>query len=496
MMTITQLTPFSSATAMLRALQSGQISAVELLDLHLRQIAQHNPTLNAIVTPDFEQARHTAEEADIARGRGEDRLLLGLPVTIKDCLDVEGLYTTAGDPKRARAVAAKDALVVARVRAAGAVIMGKTNVSLYAGDWHADNRLFGRTNNPWDTTRTPGGSTGGGAAAVAAGMTPLEFGSDIAGSIRVPAAFCGCYGHGPSGTALPRSGHFPGSPLPNPTLTMAVQGPLARSAADLELALQAAAGPEIGEGTAWHITLPPTRHERLRDYRVAVLPPFPWLPVENDILETRERLVGQLRRLGTTVKDTQPETFGDGRAYYQLYFSLMAVVISLAMPAWTRRLAGVGTRLSRNEFVAAWGRGLRASAADYVTWYSQRERYREAYREFFRDWDVLLAPVCISNAFPHPNLRVPITRRTLDVNGRTVPYLRLNVYPSLATLCGQPATAFPAGQTRAGLPIGLQVIGPYLEDRTTIRFVHLLEQEFGGFQHPPDCWDGTLPQRN
>jgi amidase len=477
---------------MLQALQSRRISAVELLDLHLRQIAQENPTLNAIVTPDFEQARRTAKEADVARAHGDDRLLLGLPVTIKDYLDVEGLPTTAGDPKKAHAVAAQDGLVAARVRAAGAVIMGKTNVSLNASDWHADNPLFGRTNNPWDRTRTPGGSTGGGAAAVAAGMTPLEFGSDFAGSIRVPAAFCGCYGHNPSATTIPCSGEFPGSPVLNPALITAVQGPLSRSAADLELAL-GAAGPEIGEGTAWHIALPPARHERLTDYRVAVLPLFPWLPVDDDIVAARERLTTWLRRLGATVEDAQPELFCDGRTYHQLYLSLMTVVLSLAVTAWARNLGAVTARLSRDEFAMAYRRGLHASAADYVGWYAQREQFREAYRLFFREWDVLLTPVCISNAFPHPNPKVPLTRRKLDVNGHTVPYLRLNVYPSLATLCGQPATAFPAGQTRAGLPIGLQVIGPYLEDRTTIRFAHLLEQEFGGFRQPRDWRDETPP---
>jgi amidase len=227
----------------------------------------------------------------------------------------------------------------------------------------------------------------------------------------------------------------------------------------------------------------------LQDYRVAVLLLFPWLPVENEILDARDRLADRLRRLGMNVEDTKPEALGDGRAYYQLYFSLMAVVISLTMPTRTRRLSGFGTRLSRDDFVAAWGRGLRATAADYVSWYAQREHYRESYRRFFRDWDVMLAPACISNAFPHPNLRVPITRRRLDVDGQSVPYLRLNVYPSLATLCGQPAAAFPVGQTRAGLPIGLQVIGPYLEDRTTIRFAHLLEQEFGGLRRAPNCRD-------
>jgi amidase len=145
----------------------------------------------------------------------------------------------------------------------------------------------------------------------------------------------------------------------------------------------------------------------------------------------------------------------------------------------------LGTWLSRDEYVSAWGRGLRARAVDYITWYAQRERYRQAYRQFFQEWDILLAPVCIANAFPSSDLSVPITRRTLAINGQRVPYLRMNVYPSLATLCGQPATAFPAGQTRAGLPIGLQAIGPYLEDRTPIAFAALLEQAFGGFTPPP-----------
>ncbi len=484
-MSITQLTTFSSASEMLEALRANQISSVELLNLHLSQIERENPALNAIVTPDYERARRTAEEADEARARGDDRPLLGLPLTIKDCLNVRELPTTSGVRTRARAIPQEDALVVARVHEAGGVIMGKTNVPPYASEWQANNRLFGRTNNPWDLARTPGGSTGGGAAAVAAGMTPLEFGSDIGGSIRVPAAFCGCYGHKPSETALPRSGHFPGSPLPNPALSMAVQGPLARSAADLELAFDAVAGPDIGEAAAWRLVLPPARHERLSDYRVALFPPFPWVPVNSEILEAREALADKLRQAGAKVEVAQPETFDDGRAYYALYYSLLAVVISLGQPARSRWLGGQFSRVSRDEFVVAWGCGLRASATDYITWFARRERYRAAYRAFFRDWDILLAPVCISNAFPHLDMSEPIGRRTLDIDGQKVPYLRMSVYPSLATLCGQPATAFPAEQTRSGLPIGLQAIGPHLEDRTTLRFAQLVEQEFGGFRRPP-----------
>jgi amidase len=331
-MAITQLTPFSSATAMLRALQNGQISAVELLDLHLHQIAQQNPTLNAIVTPDFERARRTAEETDVARARGEDRLLLGLPVTIKDCLDVEGLPTTAGDPNRARAIAANDGLVAARLRAAGAVIMGKTNGSLYAGDWHADPAFRAHQQslgyNAYARRKHRRRRCGSGRGHDTTGIRQRYRGLDSSsrGVLRLLWAQSDWHRASPFRT-------FSRFFLPNPTMTMAVQGPLARSAVDLEPALQAAAGPEIGEDAAWRITLPPARHERLKDYRVAVHTPFPWLPIDNDILQARERLVGQLRRLGTTVKDAQPETFGDGREFYQLYFSLMAVVISLEMPA-------------------------------------------------------------------------------------------------------------------------------------------------------------------
>jgi len=476
---------FASAYEMLAALRARELSAQELLNLHLSQIERENPALNAIVTPDYERAQHAARAADEARARGDDRPLLGLPLTIKDCLHVQDLPTTAGVRARASSLPAEDALLVRRVRAAGGIIMGKTNVPPYASEWQANNRLFGCTHNPWDLTRTPGGSTGGGAAAVAAGLTPLEFGSDIGGSIRVPAAFCGCYGHKPSETALPRSGHFPGSPLPNPTVSMAVQGPLARNATDLELAFDVIAGPEIGEDAGWHLALPAARSERLSDYRVALFPPFPWLPVDHEILEARETLAEQLRRAGATVAVAQPETFGDGRAYYALYYSLLAVVISLGRSGRARFMEGLLAQMSRDACVVAWGAGLRASAADYIDWFEQRERYRAAYRAFFRDWDILLAPVCITNAFPHLDMNIPIARRMLTVNEQQVPYLRMSAYPSLATLCGQPATAFPAGQTRRGLPIGLQAIGPYLEDRTPLRFVQLVGQAFGGFQRPP-----------
>lgn len=482
-MTTTRLGPFATATDMLLALRTRQISSVELLDLHLRRIERYNPALNAIVTPDYDDARHTAEKADEKRTSGDDAPLLGLPLTIKDCINVEGLPTTAGIRARASSLPQADSRVTARVRAAGAVIMGKTNVPPYASDWQANNRLFGRTNNPWDTGRSPGGSTGGGAAALAAGLTPLEFGSDIGGSIRIPAAFCGVYGHKPSETAVPRSGHFPGTPLPNAATGMAVQGPLARSAEDLELALDVISGPDVGEDIAWHLNLPPARHERLADFRVAVLSSFNWLPVDSEILAAQARLIEQLGAAGVTVKETQVEGLGDMHDYYLRYYALLATMMSIGRPRWSRFSEAFFSRMARNEFLRAYADGLEASASDYALWFGQRERYRAAYRAFFREWDILIAPADITCAFPHTD--APFSSRTLTLNGQKVPYYLQSAYPSMATLTGQPATAFPVGLSKAGLPIGLQAIGPYLEDRTTIRFAALVAQELGGFQSPP-----------
>ena len=468
---------------MLRALKERQVSAVELLDLHLTRIERHNPVLNAIVTPDFDNARKVAESADAARARGDDGGLLGLPLTIKDCIDVGGLLGTAGVEEFAERRPDADAMLTSRVRAAGGVIVGKTNVPPNAGDWQADNPVFGRTNNPWDLDRTPGGSTGGGAAALAAGLVPLEFGSDIGGSIRLPAAFCGVYGHKPSETALARSGHFPGSPMPNSAFVMGVQGPLARGAADLELAFDVVAGPDVGEDVAWRLEVPPARHDRLSDYRVAVMPTVEWLPVDAEIAGALSTLAEDLSRVGCAVKEIQPSAFGDLRGHTELYYQLLNVMVTVGMPETERKRIADEARAGGDEFGEAIALGLEASASDFMIMCAQREEFRQAYRDFFPDWDVLLAPITIVPAFPHTD--IPMSERRLDVNGQTVRYGHQIVYPAVATLCGQPATAFPVGLTGSGLPIGLQAIGPYLEDRTPMRFAALVGQEFGGFSPPP-----------
>ena len=331
-----RLDAFAPATEMLAALRARRVSAVELLDLHLERIARLNPPLNAIVEPDFERARRDAAGADTRRARGENAPLLGLPMTLKESINVRGLRTTAGMPFWKDFRSEHDAPVTTRVKGAGAVVMAKTNVPQMLADWQSNNPVYGRTNNPWDLARTPGGSTGGGAAALAAGLTPLEFGSDIGGSIRVPAAFCGVYGHRPSETAMPRSGQFPFPPLPNAAVVMGVQGPLARWAEDLEIALDIAAGPEVGEDVGWRLSIPAARRERLSEFRVAVLPTIEWLPLDAEIAAALDSLVSRLGRIGCRIKTAQPDALGDHREHYAFYLTLLAAVTSARLPAEQR----------------------------------------------------------------------------------------------------------------------------------------------------------------
>ncbi len=479
---------FSSATSLVAALRSGTIGARELTELYIRRIERHDPALNAVVVRDYTRAREQAMAAEHARARGEHRALLGLPITLKESINVTGLHTTCGVPEWQGYISQHDAPVTTRTRAAGAVLLGKTNVPPMLADWQSANPIFGRTNNPWDLGRTPGGSSGGSAAAIAAGLSALEVGSDIGGSIRVPAAFCGIYGHRPSETLLPRSGQFPMPPLPNTAVVMGVQGPLARSAEDLELALSVLAGPEVGEDVAWKVTLPAARRERLADFRVAVLPPIPWLPVDEQITAALSDLAGRLTKMGAVVKEIQPDGLGDHREYHGFYRTLLSAVTGARVDAETRRQRIATFRAAGDDLSLGAARGLEGTAGDYLLWNGRREQHRAAWRAFFREWDVLLAPAINVLAYPHIERAWPADNSdlslTFTVNGRSVPYLHGLCYPALSTVPGQPATAFPVGLSREGLPIGLQAIGPYLEDLTPIRFTALLAREIGGYRKP------------
>ncbi|HEX6242391.1 MAG TPA: amidase family protein [Polyangiales bacterium] len=332
--------------------------------------------------------------------------MLGLPLTLKESMNVAGLRTTLGVPTWQNYVAPEDAAIAQRVRGAGAVILGKTNVPPMLDDHEADNPVYGRSNNPWDLERTPGGSSAG-AGAVAAGLTALDFGSDIGRSLRVPALFCGVYAHKPSETALPRSGQGPLPPAPNSATSMGVQGPLARSAEDLQLAIQAVAGADVGEQTAWRLALPPPRHAQLSAYRVAVLPDVPWVPVDSELRAAQERLVRALGQAGCKLGVAQPASLADPRESFALYLRLLMVMTSVRTPAKAKAARAQALRQVGHALPDAMAEGLSASASDYLSWQVERERVRAAYRAFFREWDVLLCAMFPTLALPHGHKRWP-----------------------------------------------------------------------------------------
>jgi amidase len=471
---------YSTATEMLRALNAREISSRELVELHLKRIDAVDGALNAIPVRTPERALEAAERADKAMPAGDKLALQGLPMTLKESTKTAGLPQTAGllDFKDFRP--ATDGPIAAGVLAAGACLLGKTNIPVSLTDWQADSPVYGRTNNPWDLARTPGGSTGGGAAALAAGMTPLEIGSDIGGSIRVPAAYCGVYGHRPSTSAVPRTGAFPLADYANPGAVMGVQGPLARSASDLELLFDVIAVPSPGEEIAWQLTIPAARHDTLSQFRVAVMPVLPWVQPANELQGRVEELASFLDRHGATVKEAMPSL--DVDQYFRDYLALLMLETSAGM-SLEERAQRASRAASDDSVLGAIADGFLMGAAEHLGLLRRREIAREAWRSFFSEWDVVIAPAVLDAAFPHQD--GPQEERVLGVDGTEVPYMMNVVYSMWAIFAGLPSTAFPGGLNGAGLPLGLQAIGPYLEDRTTLRFAQLLEREWQGFQAPP-----------
>ena len=447
----------SSATELAAALAARKVSAAELTDQAIARIEARDGPINAVVVRDFDRARTAAKAADAALARGEKGALLGLPMTVKESHNVAGLPTTWGFEHARGWIAPEDSVGVARLKAAGAVILGKTNVPVSLGDWQSVNPIYGRTNNPYDLTRSPGGSSGGSAAALAAGMVPLEFGSDIGGSIRVPAAFCGLYGHKPSYDLIPSRGHAPPG-VDGAGIVLAVVGPLARTAADLRLALDALAGPEDEQAKGYRLVLPPARHERLSDYRVLLLTEHPSAATDSEIRRGLEALGGRLETLGAKVARTS-ERLPDLAKVNALYGQILGVAMSRGAPQPST-----------------------ASAMDWMGMLDAQWMIRRAWAALFDEVDVVLAPAVGTAAFPHVD--APGPQRTLIIDGQPSPYFDQLAWAGLATLGHLPATAIPIGRTRGGLPIGAQVIGPYLEDLTTLGFAGLVEREFGGFIPP------------
>ncbi|RAM62675.1 amidase [Herbaspirillum rubrisubalbicans] len=483
---------FKSATELLKLLRTRQIGAVEVLQHHLERVERLNGDLNAVVTQDVESALRAAREAD-NRPKADLPPLHGLPMTIKEAFNVVGMQTTCGFPHLVGNQPSQDADAVAMLKAAGAVVFGKTNVPVGAFDWQAYNPVYGSTNNPWNAGCTPGGSSGGSAAALAAGLTPLELGSDIGGSIRVPAHFCGVYGHRPSYGLVPAHGHVP--PIPG-TLTryeLAANGPLARSGQDLELALDLIVAPAELERPASRLAIPPSRHERLQDFRVAVWADDSAYAVDARSLDALRSYADDLRKLGVTVDEKARPDY-DWKASADMYFDiLMSICASSMPPQILNMLADKAAALPPDDagYIARMGRVIQMRHYQYYALTHEREVLYRAWRDFFTHYDVLICPAFATVAYEHDRRgdgdSDPFTvgqSRSHIVNGQPIPYWDGLHWPSMAVVANLPATAVPTGRFIDGLPLGVQIMGPYLEDRTPLRFAQLVEQELGGFIAP------------
>jgi amidase len=451
---------FETASRLARAIRNGRLSAREATEAHLERIDRLNGSINALVVVDREGALKAARAADRAaarkKGKREASLgpLHGVPITIKEAFDVAGLHTTSSFAPLKDNVAQKDASLVARLRAAGAVILGKTNVPELCMDFQTDSPLFGATKNPWDAACGPGGSTGGGAAAVAARLSPLELGSDIGGSVRNPAHYNGIFSLKPTEWRVPGRGHVPD--LPGKTRTvrwMGVFGPLARSVDDLELALRIVAGPDGNEAEAAPVPLGPTPTLKAGDLRIAVTESNPLVKVSAATAGVVQATAKLLTKGGAKVKRAEPDGLDWPRAWDDWSDLLQYEVLAL-LPLDQRQAMFAGAD-APDPSPRSRARAARLDMAEFFAVLERRDRVMRQCETFLDDYDAWLMPVMPDAAF----VRQP-SREPLRIDGVDHPYFLAGTsYNFLANLTGQPSIVLPCGFSKEGLPIGLQLIG-------------------------------------
>jgi amidase len=481
----------ATAAELAQAIRDREISSRELLDALLARAERVNPALNAIVAWDVERARAAAWAADEATARGAIAgPLHGLPMTVKDVFETEGLVTTSGSTSLAAHVPAADALGVARLKQAGAIVFGKSNTPEYAGDWQTYNDVYGRTNNPWDVARTAGGSSGGAAAAVAAGLTPLEFGSDIGGSIRNPSHYNGVYGLKPSWGIVPVRGHIPGPPGSLTTVDVGVAGPVARSVADLRLALGVLAGPVPEDAAGWRLDLDlGSDPGQVGDLRIATLfeEGGDVVPLARDVRAGLDGLAARLSAAGAAVQPAAlPVPLADGAATWR---DIAMPIVGAGLPDQTFATFAELEPVAGDDQALAMGRAMASRFRDVLTATDRRQQQRVAWAEFFRHYDVALAPVMPTAAFPHDTER-PMVERLIDVDGVAVSHFAAAAWCCAVGVMLLPVVTLPTGLTQAGLPVGVQVIGPFLSDLQLLRVAELIDAAAGpGFTPPPATSD-------
>ncbi len=470
-----------SAIELADAIARRDLSSREALTHLVARVDRLDGPLNAVVTRDLEAAFAGADAADAATARGEQTgPLHGVPITVKDSFSTVGMRTTSGAPELAEHVPVEDAAPVAALRRAGAVVWGKTNLPIYAGDMQSYNEVFGTTSNPWDVERTPGGSSGGSAAALAARFTPLEVGSDIGGSIRLPCHMSGVYGHKPSYGIVPAHGQIPGPPGTLTQADLAVAGPMARTVADLELALGLMSGPDRWNAPGWRLELPPPRDRELSRLRVATWFDDPSCPLDPEVAAVLHGFVDGLEDAGAKVDREVTPGFDLTKAADR-FFALLSAA-----------LAGSYSATQLEEFALADGEDAvavtkRQTSMRHRQWLSHNEgrlQLRRRFETFFESYDVVLLPVMPCVAFHHDHSE-PMAARVVATEARQRPYWELNRWMAPAGACYLPATVLPAGVAASGLPVGVQIVGPYLHDRTTLAFAAAAEAVVGPCPTPP-----------
>jgi amidase len=469
---------FATATDALDAIRQRVISSRELTAYVFERIRKHNPKLNLFITLAEEQAMARAAQADetLAKKKPLGRLH-GLPIGIKDVFATQGIRTTSGSKDLKKYTPEEDAVAVARLKDAGAVIIGKTNMPEFAGDWQAFNQIAGTSNNPWDITRTPGGSTGGGAASLAAGFTFLELGGDLAGSLRIPSHFCGVYGHKPTIDLVPMRGHIPPPPgVTAPASEFAVAGPLARSAEDLLLALEVIAGPDPVDAFAYSWSLPAARKKTIAEYRIGYVIDDKFCRVDSAVKEVLANAIELLRKSGAQLSEGWPSGVHPKRQY-ETWVWLLAAFFSQALSKLAFK--GMQKAKSRNP----WIKGTIALHREWLLQTAERLKARAIWQEYFQTHDAFLMPVTFVAAFPHDH-NPGLESRKLMTSAGERRYTDLPMWTSIATLTGCPATIAPVGQTKEGLPVGIQIMGPFLEDATPIDIAQKMSAITGGFTAP------------
>jgi amidase len=476
---------FKSALDLGRLLKRRKISAVELLNECLVQYSRHNPKVNAVILIDVDRAKKAAKSADRRLALGKPLSPFdGVPMTAKESFDWTGTPSTWGDPKLSKNIAKKDAVALSRLTDAGAVMYGKTNVPLHLADWQSFNEIYGTTNNPWDLTRTPGGSSGGAAVALATGMSALEIGSDIGASIRNPAHYCGVYGHKPTYGVVPYRGHLmPGSVSIS---DIAVAGPMARSARDLSAMMGILAGPDEIEARGFESRLEKRKFKTLRDFRVAVKLSSKVSEVDQAVQDKILELTGFLKPKVKKLSFEAAPDFAD-QEVYENYILLLRATATKRMPideynAAFEKVKGLDP--SDKSYVALMNRAFALSHREWLQINERRHQLRLLWDKFFDDWDVMLCPTAASTAWPHDH-KGERHERFIEVNRKRVSTIDQRFWAGYSGNCYLPSTVAPLGLTPQGLPSGVQIIAREYGDYTSLRFAQLIEEQFQGFVEPP-----------